>query len=111
MIQKPFLGKEMPLHMNQLLKLGTWQFPSRSSGGLRNGLEISQGLVLGADSCAMAFSFLKRASESLDSLFMFADTLVTELKSTMFLVGANNLDDLKKARYFVTGHLKEAISN
>jgi isopentenyl diphosphate isomerase/L-lactate dehydrogenase-like FMN-dependent dehydrogenase len=42
---------------------------------------------------------------------MFADTLVTELKSTMFLVGANNLDDLKKARYFVTGHLKEAISN
>jgi isopentenyl-diphosphate Delta-isomerase len=87
------------------------KIPVIASGGLRNGLEIAKCLVLGADSCAMAFPFLKRASESLDSLFMFADTLVTELKSTMFLVGANNLDDLKKARYFVTGHLKEAISN
>jgi isopentenyl-diphosphate delta-isomerase len=87
------------------------RIPVIASGGLRNGLEIGKCLVLGADLCGMAFPFLKKASESLDSLFLFAEALIAELKSTMFLVGANNLNDLRRARYIVTGHLKEEISN
>jgi isopentenyl-diphosphate delta-isomerase len=84
--------------------------PIIASGGLRNGLEIGKCLVLGADCCALAFPFLKKASESLDSLYSFAESLIAELKSTMFLVGSKNLTELRKTRYTLSGQLKEELS-
>jgi isopentenyl-diphosphate delta-isomerase len=86
------------------------KIPVIASGGLRNGLEISKCLVLGADACGMAFPFLKKAAESLDGLYSFSELLIAELKSAMFLVGAQNLDDLRTVRYSLTGRLKEELS-
>ncbi len=86
------------------------RLPLIASGGIRNGLEVAKCIVLGANVCAMAYPFLKKADESLENLLLFTETLVAELKSTMFLVGAQTIEELKVSRYTVTGNLKEEIS-
>lgn len=85
--------------------------PLIASGGLRNGLEIAKCLVLGASMAAMAYPFLRAAAHSRDSAFAFADTLLSELKSTMFLVGANSVAALASSRYILTGQLAQEVSS
>jgi isopentenyl-diphosphate delta-isomerase len=83
------------------------KLPLIASGGLRNGLEIAKCLAIGADMCAMAFPFLKQASVSGEAVMQFADLLLNELKSTMYLVGARDIKRLKSSRYVLTGPLAE----
>jgi isopentenyl-diphosphate delta-isomerase len=89
----------------------TVKVPIIASGGLRNGLEMAKCIVLGASMCAMAYPFLLKAAESKEQLFNFADTVIAELKSTMFLIGAMNLSLLKSSRYILTGPLADQVSN
>jgi isopentenyl-diphosphate Delta-isomerase len=85
------------------------KLPLIASGGIRNGLEIAKCIVLGADMCAMAYPFLRNAVKSKEILYEFADTVVAELKSTMFLVGAGNLKTLKSTRHNLTGELRMEV--
>ena len=89
----------------------TVKVPIIASGGLRNGMEMAKCIVLGASMCAMAYPFLLKAAESKEQLFNFADTVIAELKSTMFLIGAMNLSMLKSSRYILTGPLADQVSN
>ncbi|MCD6036694.1 MAG: fni [Nitrososphaeraceae archaeon] len=89
----------------------TVKVPIIASGGLRNGMEMAKCIVLGASMCAMAYPFLRKAAESKEQLFNFADTVIAELKSTMFLIGAMNLSLLKSSRYILTGPLADQVSN
>jgi isopentenyl-diphosphate delta-isomerase len=84
--------------------------PLIASGGLRNGLEIAKCIALGAKMTALAYPFLKSAFESKERLFNFAETILAELKSTMFLVGAKDLDALSSSRYILTGPLAAEVS-
>ena len=86
------------------------KIPIIASGGLRNGVEVAKCIALGANMCAMAYPFLRKAAESKESLFNFADTVLAELKSTMFLVGAGNIAALKSSRYILTGALAERVN-
>jgi isopentenyl-diphosphate delta-isomerase len=86
------------------------RLPLIASGGLRNGLEVAKCMALGASMAAMAYPFLRAASQSRESLFAFADTLLAELKSTMFLVGAENVQSLAGSRYILTGALAEEVN-
>ena len=61
--------------------------------------------------CAMAYPFLRKASESKESLFKFADIILAELKSSMFLVGAKNISTLKRSRYILTGDLANEVKS
>jgi isopentenyl-diphosphate delta-isomerase len=81
------------------------KLPLIASGGIRNGLEIAKCITLGANMCGMAFPFLKYASKSLESLCGFTNKTLTELKSTMFLVGSKNIAELSKSRFIITGEL------
>jgi isopentenyl-diphosphate delta-isomerase len=87
------------------------RLPIVASGGLRNGLEAAKCIALGASMAAMAFPFLRAAAESRESAFAFADMLLSELKSTMFLVGAGNIPALTSSRYILTGPLAEEVSS
>jgi isopentenyl-diphosphate Delta-isomerase len=89
----------------------TVKVPIIASGGLRNGMEMAKCIVLGASMCAMAYPFLLKAAESKEELFNFADTVIAELKSTMFLIGTMNLSLLKSSRYILTGPLADQVSN
>jgi len=85
--------------------------PLIASGGLRNGLEVAKCIVLGASMGAMAYPFLRAAAQSRESLFAFADTILAELKSSMFLVGARNISALASSRYILTGALAQEVSS
>jgi isopentenyl-diphosphate delta-isomerase len=89
----------------------TVKLPLIASGGLRNGLEIAKCIALGASMAAMAYPFLRAAAQSRESLFAFADTILAELKSTMFLVGARNISTLASSRYILTGSLAQEVSS
>jgi isopentenyl-diphosphate Delta-isomerase len=82
------------------------KLPLIASGGIRNGLEIAKCIAIGADMCAMAYPFLVNAVRSKAALYQFADSVLTELKSTMFLVGAGDISTLKRSRYILTGELR-----
>jgi len=86
------------------------KLPLIASGGLRNGLEVAKCIAVGASMCAMAYPFLKMAAESKESLFKFADAILAELKSTMFLIGAENISAVKSSRYILTGALAERVN-
>jgi isopentenyl-diphosphate delta-isomerase len=87
------------------------KLPLIASGGLRNGLEVAKCIALGASMTAMAYPFLRAAAHSGESLFAFADTVLAELKSTMFLVGAKNTTELASSRYILTGMLAHEVSS
>lgn len=87
------------------------KLPLVASGGLRNGLEVAKCVALGASMAAMAYPFLRAAAQSRESLFAFADTILAELKSTMFLVGARNVSALSSSRYILTGALAQEVSS
>jgi isopentenyl-diphosphate delta-isomerase len=84
--------------------------PLIASGGLRNGLEVAKCIALGATMAAMAYPFLKAAAQSREALFEFADSVLTEIRSTMFLVGASNMRSLSSSRYILTGALAQEVS-
>ena len=87
------------------------KLPLIASGGLRNGLEVAKCIALGASMAAMAYPFLQAAAHSREGLFAFADTILAELKSTMFLVGAKNIAALASSRYILTGMLAHEVSS
>jgi isopentenyl-diphosphate delta-isomerase len=87
------------------------KLPVIASGGLRNGLEVGKCIALGASMAAMAYPFLRAAAMSRENLFAFADTIMAELKSTMFLVGARNIPALASSRYILTGALAQEVSS
>ncbi len=87
------------------------KLPLIASGGLRNGLEVAKCVALGASMAAMAYPFLKAAAKSREVLFEFADTVIAELKSTMFLVGAADVRSLAGSRYILTGPLAEEVGS
>ena len=85
----------------------TVNLPLVASGGLRNGLEVTKCLTIGADMCAMALPFLKQAAVSKESVIQFANLLLNELKSAMYLVGAKDVKALKVSRHVLIGPLAE----
>ncbi len=87
------------------------RLPLVASGGLRNGLEVAKCIALGAKMAAMALPFLRAAAESQESVFAYADKLLTELKSAMFLVGARNISSLSSSRYILTGPLALEVNS
>ncbi len=84
--------------------------PLIASGGLRNGLEVAKCIALGASMAAMAYPFLKAAAQSREALFGFADSVLEELKSTMFLTGSANVRALGSSRYILTGALAQEVN-
>ena len=77
----------IPTALSILLVSNSVRIPVIASGGLRNGLEIAKCLILGANVCAMAFPFLKRASKSEEELEKFTQLILSEIRATMFLLG------------------------
>jgi isopentenyl-diphosphate delta-isomerase len=86
------------------------KLPIVASGGLRNGLEVAKCVALGANMAAMAIPFLRAAAESRERVFEFAESLLAELRSTMFLVGAGKIAELARSRYILTGPLAQEVS-
>lgn len=83
--------------------------PIISSGGIRSGLEAAKAIALGADSVGMALPFLKEVN-SLESLSKLIDRFNESLRIAMFLVGANNIEELKNSNLIIRGKTREWLN-
>jgi isopentenyl-diphosphate delta-isomerase len=101
----------IPTALSILLVSNSVKIPVIASGGLRNGLEIAKCLILGANVCAMAFPFLKRAAKSEEELEKFTQLILSEIRATMFLMGAKDIHTLKNTRYILIDKLANVLSN
>ena len=86
--------------------VNTVDVPVISSGGIRTGLEAAKAIALGADSVGMALPFLKK-SISQEDLNQFIKKFNDSLRIAMFLVGANNIEELKQSKLVISGKTKE----
>jgi len=83
--------------------------PVIASGGIRSGLDMAKCLALGADLCGMALPLLKPALTSDAALAERIEAIHRELTAVMFLSGAAQVSDLRKARLYVTGKTRGMI--
>jgi isopentenyl-diphosphate delta-isomerase len=75
--------------------------PVIASGGLRNGLEIAKTIALGAHLAGMAGPFLRAAVVSTEAVLDTVEVKASELRTTMFCIGAASLDQLRDTPYLV----------
>ena len=67
-----------------------------ASGGIRTGIDVAKSIALGADIAGIAGPFLKVAVRSLDETIASIEDINMELRVTMFVVGAKDINTLSK---------------
>ncbi len=83
------------------------ELPVIASGGVRTGLDVYRGLMLGATLGGLASPFLKAALSSAQEVTNLIRSLEGELKTAMFLTGCSSVKDIKKARRIYRGRVLE----
>ncbi|MBD3191598.1 MAG: type 2 isopentenyl-diphosphate Delta-isomerase [Candidatus Heimdallarchaeota archaeon] len=79
-----------------------------SSGGIRNGLQAAKAIAIGADLVGMALPIIRKVKNKDDNqLLPFMEQFLQELKTAMFLVGAESLDALKRVPIVIHGKTAE----
>ncbi|NEP31881.1 MULTISPECIES: type 2 isopentenyl-diphosphate Delta-isomerase [unclassified Moorena] len=71
--------------------------PLIASGGLRNGLDVTKAIALGADIAGLALPFLQAAAESVDAVDALVQLLMAEITTALFCTGNATLSDLKES--------------
>ena len=68
-----------------------------ASGGIKTGLDVAKSIAIGADIAGMAGPFIKAyAKGGKKEIERLVEAIRVELKTTMFLVGAKNIEELKR---------------
>jgi len=78
-----------------------------SSGGLRMGVEMAKAMALGADAVGIARPFLEKAVEGPDALREHVKNILLEFRTVMFLVGAKDIEALRKVPALILGRTAE----
>jgi isopentenyl-diphosphate delta-isomerase len=78
-----------------------------ASGGIRTGIEMAKAIALGADAVGIAKPFLERAVKGSEALKEHIRTILLEFRTVMFLVGAKNVEELRRAPAVILGRTAE----
>ncbi|MGB9134340.1 MAG: type 2 isopentenyl-diphosphate Delta-isomerase [Candidatus Bathyarchaeia archaeon] len=78
-----------------------------ASGGVRTGTHIAKALALGASLASVSAPILRPATCSSDEVKKALSFCIEELRNTMFLVGAQSVDELKRAPVVIFGKTAE----
>ena len=82
--------------------------PIIGSGGVRSGADIAKCIALGADLSGIALPMLRTVNKGgPEAAVAYINKLQTELRYAMFLTGSKNVEELKKAKYVLTGKLAD----
>jgi isopentenyl-diphosphate delta-isomerase len=81
--------------------------PVVASGGIRNGIDATKALALGASLASATYPFLQPATKSSEDVKKALQYLVGEVRNAMFLVGANSIKTLQKVPVVLTGKTAE----
>lgn len=81
-----------------------------ASGGIKTGLDVAKSLVIGADYVGIAAELLKYLLHGgHNQAKEYLEDLIYNTKVVMFLVGAKNIEELKKVDFKLTGKLRELV--
>jgi isopentenyl-diphosphate delta-isomerase len=90
-----------------LLMLKDMGFELIATGGIRSGVDIAKAVALGARVASAAHPLLRQATKSSADVVLQLETYREELKSTMFLLGLESIDDLRSEKVLFFGKLRE----
>ncbi len=82
-----------------------------ATGGMRNGIEAAKALALNASACGIALPLLGKATRSHKDVIKEIKRVVEELRAAMFLVGAQNIQDLIKTNLIIRGNTKKWLES
>jgi isopentenyl-diphosphate delta-isomerase len=110
--QQEYLGKALwnwgiPTAISVIESRETTNLKIIASGGIRNGTEIAKSLVLGADAAGMAKPLLQKAMEGEEKLEEYINNIIQELRVVMFLLGAENITELRRVPALIFGKTAE----
>ena len=86
------------------------KIPVIASGGIRTGLDAAKCIALGAALSGMAYPLLRAAVVSKEEVEKTLNKIILNFKATMFLVGAQKISELRKARKVLTPPLTYWLS-
>lgn len=86
-------GIPTPLALHQM-KPYRHEMTLIASGGIRNGIDMAKGIILGASLCGIARPFLNPARESADAVRAVIRRIKREFTTAMFLLGIGKVEDL-----------------
>ena len=84
--------------------------PVIASGGLRSGIDMAKALAVDASLTGVAYPILGPAVDGAEAVEKKLRLLIDELRNTMFLVGADSVQKLKKVPVIVTGKMADWLS-
>ncbi len=84
------------------------ELPIIATGGMRDGITMAKALAMGATFAGLALPLLRPAVKGdVESVIKILRRYIEEIKNTMFLVGAKNVEELRKVPLVVTGFTRE----
>jgi len=86
------------------------RIPVIASGGMRSGIDMAKALALGASLVGMAYPLLDPAVHGVEEVKKKLQFTIDELRNTMFLVGADSVQKLKKVPIIVTGKMADWLT-
>ena len=73
------------------------EMPIIASGGIRNGVEITKCIAIGANLCGLASPFLKAAKKSAEKTIEVIEVILAEVRICMFATGVQKIKDLDES--------------
>jgi isopentenyl-diphosphate Delta-isomerase len=83
-----------------------WELPLIATGGIRHGLDAAKALILGANAAGIARALLLPATQDPQSTIQELQMMIKELRTTMFLLGAESIEQLSNAELKFAPELK-----
>jgi len=86
------------------------RIPVIASGGIRSGIDVAKALALGASLTGTAYPVLDPATHGKEEVKKKLQFIIEELRNTMFLVGVDSVQKLKKVPIIVTGKIADWLT-
>ncbi|MDR1993115.1 MAG: type 2 isopentenyl-diphosphate Delta-isomerase [Nitrososphaerota archaeon] len=110
-----FLGESLwdwgiPTATSLIETAQTIKLPLIATGGVRSGTDIAKALALGANLASIVQPILQTAIQGRDKTEQKLQGLIEELRTVMFLLGAQEISDLSKIPVVIRGKTAEWLT-
>ncbi|MEM2815721.1 MAG: type 2 isopentenyl-diphosphate Delta-isomerase [Candidatus Bathyarchaeia archaeon] len=97
----------IPTAISLIETVQTVKIPVIASGGIRTGIDAAKALALGASLVGLAQPILMAAVKGAEETEAAITLMAEELRNTMFLVGAENIQQIRTVPVVITGKVAD----